>query len=153
MELLAPSAEIKTLLISTPAFLHRETIPIIFSCDGLNVNPPLRIDAMPIDTISLAVIMEDPDAPIHTWTHWLIWNIPATTHIEQDTHLGVCGINDFKKSCYSGPCPIQGTHRYVWKVYTLNKMLKLKKGASKKELELAMLESITGYGELTGLYK
>ena len=97
--------------------------------------------------------MEDPDAPLHTWLHWLVWNIPVTHLLEEDTTKGVRGINDFKQSSYSGPCPMSGSHRYVWKVYALDTTLKIKKGSTRKELETAMSGHIIGYGELTGIYK
>ena len=153
MQTLAPAVAIKTLKIKSSAFEEKGPIPILYTCDGRNVSPPMHIDSIDEQTVSLAIIMEDPDAPLHTWLHWLVWNIPVTHHLEEDTLKGITGINDFKKSCYSGPCPMSGSHRYVWKVYALNNTLKLKKGSTRKELEAAMAGHIIGYGELSGVYK
>ena len=153
MQALAPAVAIKTLKISSPAFEDKGHIPVLYTCDGKNVSPPLHIDSIDENAVSLAIIVEDPDAPLHTWLHWLVWNIPITHHLEENTNKGVTGMNDFKESSYSGPCPMSGSHRYVWKVYALDHTLKLKKGSTRKELDLAMSGHIIGYGELSGIYK
>jgi Raf kinase inhibitor-like YbhB/YbcL family protein len=153
MPTLAPASDIKTLMVRSTAFENKGPVPVAYTCDGKNVNPPLQFDGIRTDAISLAIIMDDPDAPLHTWVHWLIWDIPVTHHLEENTTKGIQGINDFKKSMYSGPCPMSGSHRYVWRVFALDTTLKLKKGSTRKELESAMAGHVIGYGELTGIYK
>jgi Raf kinase inhibitor-like YbhB/YbcL family protein len=128
-------------------------MPSRFTCDGLNINPPLDIGRIPEHTKSIALIIDDPDAPHTTFIHWVVWNIPVTTHIEEDSIPGTEGRNDFHRNHYGGPCPPSGTHRYFFKVYALDSLLDLKAGSAKKELLEAMEGHILGYGELIGLYK
>jgi Raf kinase inhibitor-like YbhB/YbcL family protein len=142
------------LKITSEAFENNEYIPSIYTCEGKNINPPLKIKNIPSNTGSLAIIMEDPDAPSGTFTHWMVWNIPPTSQIEENSFpLGVEGINDYKISEYNGPCPPTGTHRYFIKIYALNSMLDVKKNSTKSNLERVMQEHILAYGELIGLYQ
>ncbi len=112
----------------------------------------MNIGDIPEKAISLVLIVDDPDAPGKTWVHWLVWNIPITHHIKENSIPGEQGWNDFKKISYGGPCPPSGTHRYFFKVYALNALLKLTPRTTKKELELAMGDHILAYGELMGLF-
>jgi Raf kinase inhibitor-like YbhB/YbcL family protein len=143
----------KELKVSSKAYRDGEYIPVKYSCDGANVNPPLDIEHIPDNTMSLALIVDDPDAPIGTWVHWIAWNIPVTHHIKENEIHGIEGYNDFQQHHYGGPCPPSGTHRYFFKVYALDSLLDLPATAKKTELEKAMSEHIIGFGELTGLYK
>jgi Raf kinase inhibitor-like YbhB/YbcL family protein len=145
--------DIEALHISSPEFETNGFIPPRFTCDGANVNPPLEIYDIPPGTKSLALIMDDPDAPIRAWVHWVAWNIPVSTHIKEDTLLKEQGINDFRKNKYDGPCPPYGIHRYIFKVYALDAPLALAPEVGKNELEKAMQGHVLGYGELVGRYK
>jgi Raf kinase inhibitor-like YbhB/YbcL family protein len=143
----------KLLKISSAAFNDGEMIPSQYTCDGKNINPPLDIKNIPEETKSLAIIMDDPDAPIGTWVHWLVWNIPVTHHIKENAEFNYEGLNDFQQHHYGGPCPPSGTHRYFFKLYALDALLDLPPETKKIPLEKAMSEHIIAFGELIGLYK
>lgn len=138
--------------ISSPVFKNGESIPIKYTCDGLNVSPPLQIKGIPEKTACLAVILNDPDGPIGVWVHWLVWNIPVTNFIKENGIEGIEGINDFQQHKYGGPCPPSGTHRYVFKVYALDELLNLLLISKQFQVEKAMRGHILGYGELMGFY-
>ncbi len=142
----------KELKITSSAFKNNDSIPIKYTCDGDDVNPPLTIEDVPKETRSLVLIVDDPDAPIGTWVHWIVWNIPPTEEIEEDSIPGVEGINDYKKHSYGGPCPPSGTHRYFFKVYALGTKLDLDVNSKKKDVERAMEGHILAKGEIVGLY-
>ena len=95
------------LKIISSAFKYNERIPAKYTCDGIDVNPPLKFRNIPTGTKSLVLIVDDPDAPMGTWIHWIVWNIPPTEEIDEDTVPGIEGINDFNKNSYGGPCPPQ----------------------------------------------
>jgi Raf kinase inhibitor-like YbhB/YbcL family protein len=119
--------------ITSIVFDEGETIPDLYTCNGINVSPPLNWDILPADTESIAIICEDPDAPGGLWTHWIIFNIPADTiylpqHVmgrEELDNGAKQGLNDFGSVGYGGPCPPSGTHRYFFKIYALDKKLDL----------------------------
>ncbi len=139
--------------IISPAFEHNQIIPRKYTCQGEDTSPPLEISHIPQETKSLSLIVDDPDAPMGTWVHWVVFDIPITTKIEENTIPGKQGINDFGKRDYGGPCPPSGTHRYFFKIYSLDTTLNLKEGISIKALEKAMQGHILGQAELIGLYK
>ena len=141
------------LLITSSVFENRRSIPAKYTCDGDDVNPPLKIEGIPGNTKSLILIVDDPDAPMGTWDHWIVWNIPLTEKIEQNSVPGVEGMNDFGRRSYGGPCPPSGTHRYFFKVYALDTKLDLKPNSRKKDVERAMKERILAQGEIIGLYR
>jgi len=143
----------KELTVSSPAFENNKLIPSKYTCDGDNVNPPLTIEGVPDETKSLVLIVDDPDAPMGTWDHWIVWNIPPTSKIEENTVPGTEGVNDSRKHSYGGPCPPWGTHRYFFKVYALNAKLNLNPNSNKKDVEKAMQDHILAKGELIGLYR
>src|SRR5260370_9195623 len=139
--------------ISSPAFQEGGTIPEKFSKNGQNVNPELRIEGAPAEVKSLTLIVDDPDAPVGLFTHWLVWNIDSkTTEIaENNGPKGpVQGTNDYPNLCYGGPRPPSGTHRYYFKIFALDRMLDLKSGAKRRELDAAMRGHIVGQAELMG---
>lgn len=141
-------------LVST-AFAPNGVIPKRYTCDGENLSPPLAWSHLPPQTKSIALIMDDPDAPIGTFVHWVIFNIPpeVTGFAEGEKGIGVEGSNDFRKVGYGGPCPPRGSnHRYFFKVYALDIKLNLDTGATKKDLEKAMQGHILDQGELIGRY-
>ena len=140
--------------LSSPAFLPNSLIPAKYTCDGENFNPPLAISGLPPAAKSLVLIMDDPDAPGRTWTHWVKWNIPPTlTEIhDNEEPSGVSGRGTGGNLTYQGPCPPSGIHRYFFKLYALNTELFLPLGATKTEVEQAMKEHILDQAELVGRY-
>jgi hypothetical protein len=144
------------LQLTSQAFAHNGMIPPEYTCDGADGNPPLTIRNAPAKSRSLALIVDDPDAPRGTWVHWVVWNIrPETTEIPANSAPGGApqGTNDFGKQGYGGPCPPSGTHRYFFKLYALDAPLALKTGATKAQLEEAMKGHILEKTELLGLYR
>ncbi len=145
----------KRMNLTSNAFAPNADIPAKYTCDGDNVNPPLTIKEMPAEAKNLALIMDDPDAPMGTWLHWTIWNInPATTEITENfVPTGAAeGTTDFGSTGYGGPCPPSGTHRYFFKLYALDTEINLPAGAQLKELEQAIAGHVLDQAELIGLY-
>lgn len=144
------------LTLTSPAFEHSGTIPKQYTCDGDNVNPELRIAGIPEAAKSLVIMVEDPDAPVGTFTHWLVWNIPpdTTTIAVGAKDIGVEGMTSFSRTGYGGPCPPPGKkHRYYFKVFALDSTLDLlSAGANKTQLEMAIEKNLLAVAELTGLY-
>jgi Raf kinase inhibitor-like YbhB/YbcL family protein len=141
------------LKITSPGFQHEGWIPGVYTCEGMNISPPLDIQNIPGKARCLALIVDDPDAPVRTWVHWVVWNIPVTHHLREDKVHGREGLNDFQQHKYRGPCPPSGTHRYFFKVYALDALLNLPSDAGKRDLEKAMSDHIIAFGEMIGLYK
>lgn len=142
----------KLLRVTSTAFHENELIPVKYTCDGENVNPPLNIEGIPEEAKCMVIIVDDPDAPVHTWAHWLVWNIPVTHHVHENSIHGIQGLNDFLQHRYGGPCPPSGTHRYFFKIYALNDVLNLPPDTKKIQLEKAMSEHVIAFGETIGLY-
>ncbi|NIS37828.1 YbhB/YbcL family Raf kinase inhibitor-like protein [Candidatus Saccharibacteria bacterium] len=138
--------------LTSPEFKHVEAIPQKFTCDGEDINPILLIADIPDKAKSLALVVDDPDAPAGTWVHWVVFNIPITERIEEDSVPGTQGINNFNKVNYGGPCPPSGTHRYFFHIYALDDELDLQEGVTKQELEAAMQGHMLDKAELIGLY-
>jgi Raf kinase inhibitor-like YbhB/YbcL family protein len=139
--------------LTSKTFNHNESIPRRFTCQGDDLNPQLSIAEIPEKTQSLALVMEDPDAPGKTFDHWILYDIPPSTNeIAEGASAGTAGINDFGKTGYGGPCPPSGTHRYFFKVYALDKKLDLREGLDKYELQAAMQGHILDRAEMVGLY-
>ena len=141
--------------ISSPAFQEGGTIPEKFSKNGQNVNPELRIEGAPAEARSLALIVDDPDAPVGLFTHWLVWNVdPKTTEIAENSvpKGGLQGTNDFPGQRYDGPQPPSGTHRYYFKIFAVDRTLDLKSGAKRREVDAAMRGHVIAQGELMGRY-
>jgi Raf kinase inhibitor-like YbhB/YbcL family protein len=144
-----------SITITSTAFADGDKIPRLYSCDDQNVSPPLAWTGVPTTTVSLALIMDDPDAPGGTWVHWVLFNLPGNiSGLEQGKNKeGTEGKNDFNKLGYGGPCPPRGsTHRYFIKLYALDKMLDLKAGSTKAQVESAMRGHILAQGQLMGRY-
>ncbi len=139
--------------LSSPEFKNNDFIPRKFTCQGEDINPALIIEEMPKETESLALIVDDPDAPMGTWIHWVVYDIAPVSRIEENSIPGKQGSNDFGRKNYGGPCPPSGTHRYFFKIYALDTMLNLREGISKSGLEKAMEGHILAKAELIGLYK
>lgn len=147
--------------ITSPAFEEGGMIPEKYTCDGIDVSPPLMWSSVPEGTVTLALICDDPDAPIGTFVHWVLFNLPVTitelpenTQPENELESGAKqGRNGFLKIGYGGPCPPRGTHRYYFKLYALDTELNLKAGIKKKKLLKAMEGHILSKGQLMGKYK
>ncbi len=141
--------------VTSSAFSEGGKIPRLYTCDDQNVSPPLAWTGVPSDTASLALIVDDPDAPAGTWVHWVLYNMPGDlAGLEQGKNGGgIDGLNDFRKTGYGGPCPPRGSnHRYFFKLYALDTRLDLKVGATKAQLEAAMQGHILAQGQLMGRY-
>ncbi len=141
--------------ITSSAFQEGGDIPSKFSRDGQDINPALRIEGTPSNAKSLLLIMDDPDAPVGLFTHWLVWNIDSkTTEIaEKSVPKGaVQGTNDYPTLGYGGPQPPSGTHRYYFKIFALDQTLDLKAGAKRAEVDAAMRGHVIAQGELMGRY-
>ena len=141
------------LIVKSPVFENNQSIPKKYSCDGEEVNPPLTIEGIPSATKALALIVDDPDAPRGTFDHWLVWDIPPTGKIEENSVPGTQGVNSAGQTAYVGMCPPSGTHRYFFKVYALDIMLNLSPNSTKKDVEKAMQSHVLAQGELIGLYR
>ncbi len=139
--------------ITSEAFEHNAFIPVKFTCQGKGANPPLSIERVPKETKSLALIVDDPDAPGGDFVHWVVYDAPVTERIEENTVFGKQGINSSGKPGYVSPCPPTGVHRYFFKVYALDTLLNLKAGISKSDLEFAMAGHILDKAQLVGLYQ
>lgn len=142
--------------LTSPVFTNNQSIPQKYTCDGQDISPPLQISEVPEGTASLVLIIDDPDAPMGTWDHWVVWNInPSTTSIEEDgvSEGAVQGMNSFGKQPYGGPCPPSGTHHYYFKLYALDTRLELDVSSKKKDVEVAMEGHILDRAELVGLYQ
>jgi len=151
-----------TFAISSPSFSNGGKIPAKFTCDGTDVSPELTWTASPPGTQSFTLIADDPDAPVGTWTHWVLFNLSTHTtalpesvaKVDEVPSGGRQGRNDFRKIGYGGPCPPSGKlHRYFFKLYAVDEMLDLKPGASKEDVELAMQDHILARAELMGTYR
>jgi len=144
-----------TLTLSSSAFKQNGPVPSKYTCDGADVNPPLAINVVPAGARSLALIVDDPDAPAGVWVHWVVWNIGAnTTEIKENSvpQGAQQGLTDFRDRKYGGPCPPSGTHRYFFKLYALDTVLTLGPAATKPALDQAMKGHIIGQTELIGKY-
>ncbi len=153
-----PSADAAIVLSST-AFEHESAIPRRHTCDGDDVSPPLAWTGVPDTARSLALIVDDPDAPKGTWVHWVLYNLTADTNelgegASTDQVAAVDGKNDFGRVGYGGLCPPSGSeHRYFFNLYALDSSLSLAPAASKAALVSAMEGHILAQGTLTGKYK
>ncbi len=150
------------LSLSSTAFNEGDRIPVKYTCDGLDMSPPLAWGEPPQPTRAFALIVDDPDAPVRVFTHWVLFNLPADIRqlpedipAQQQLENGALqGKNDFGKTGYGGPCPPPGrAHRYRFTLYALDMPLDLKPGASKKQVLDAMEGHILGQGQLTGTYQ
>jgi Raf kinase inhibitor-like YbhB/YbcL family protein len=142
----------KLKLIST-VFSHKGHIPPKYTCEGENINPPLKVENIPDGTKTLALIVEDPDAPRGVFTHWVLWNISPNEAIAENSNPGISGTNSFGKPGYGGPCPPSGEHRYFFRIFALDDELDLSAGATKEELLDAMKGHIFASAELMGVYQ
>ncbi len=147
--------------VLSSAFDDGAMIPKKYTCDDIDISPPLKWSMVPDGTKTFAIICDDPDAPMGTWVHWVLFNLPANINeLSEDVppleilpNGAKQGRNDFGKIGYGGPCPPGGTHRYYFKIYALSEELKADAGITKSELLKAMEGHILSEGQLMGRYK
>jgi Raf kinase inhibitor-like YbhB/YbcL family protein len=144
-----------SLTLTSDAFANGQSIPAKYSCVGKNISPALAWDEPPTGTKSFALIVDDPDAPMGTWVHWVLFNIPSDTQSLQenaDSSAMSAGKNSSGHTSYDGPCPPSGIHRYFFKLYALDSTLSLSPGATKEQVLKAMESHILAQGELMGTF-
>ncbi len=141
--------------LTVKGFAAQASIPRRFTCDGEDVSPALNWSGEPSRTKSFALILDDPDAPGGTFTHWLLWDIPARVHsLDEGDLIGKAGTNDFGKRGYSGPCPPRGkAHRYFFRLYALDAPLDVPAGAGRAALERSLKSHVIGEAEYMGRYQ
>jgi hypothetical protein len=150
-----------TMKLSSPAFADGAVIPMRYTCTGDDVSPPLAWSDTPAGAKSVALIVDDPDAPVGTWVHWVAFNLPVTAgglpegikDAKQLPSGGTQGTNSWRRIGYGGPCPPSGTHRYFFKLYALDTTLSLGNNATAKDLQAAMKGHILAESQLMGRFK
>ena len=155
-----PTGKVEMKLVST-AFKEGEAIPRQYTCDGIDISPPLEWSGTPKTAKTIAIIADDPDAPSGTWVHWVVYNLPAENiglveNLPATESLkagGFHGKTDFGKVGYGGPCSPSGTHRYFFKVYAVDSELPLRAAATKDELLKAMEGHVVAQAQLMGIYR
>ena len=148
------------MVLTSPAFVEGATIPRQYTCDGANVSPPLAWRAAPAAAQSLALVVDDPDAPSGVWVHWVLFNLSPSASglpegLPQDKVVAggaLQGINSGRATGYSGPCPPSGTHRYYFKLYALDTTLSLAANAAAKDVQAAMQGHVMAEAQLMGRY-
>lgn len=141
--------------ITSPAFSEGAIVPQKYTCQGEDISPPLIISGVPLETKSLVIILDDPDAPNGTFTHWILYNIdPKTTEIDENKipESAILGKNDADNNRYVGPCPPRGTHRYFFTIYALNDILALQGGEKTEEVYKAMQHHVIEQAQLMGKF-
>jgi Raf kinase inhibitor-like YbhB/YbcL family protein len=144
--------------LTSTAFEEGKLIPARYTCDSTNVSPALGWSGFPEKTKSFAIIMDDPDAPMGIWVHWVIYNIPSTvTQLKEKNAAAeikaIDGINSWDEKGYNGPCPPGGSHHYEFKLYALDKLLIETKAMTKEELLNEMKGHVLGEVTLTGIFR
>jgi len=146
---------VPALQLTSTAFANGAAIPKRYSCDAGELSPPLSISGVPGEARSLALIVDDPDAPGGVWVHWVLWNIdPRTAQVAGGSIPAGArqGLNSWQRTGYGAPCPPSGTHRYVFRLFALKERLELPAGSSREDLERAMRGKILSRCEMLGLY-
>ena len=151
-----------SLELTSDAFANGQSIPVKYSCKGKNISPALAWNEPPAGTQSFALIVDDPDAPMGTWVHWVLFNIPANTHnLPEDAQITAktiepnttsVGKNSWGDLRYGGPCPPSGTHRYYFKLYALDTTISLSPGATKEQVLKEMQGHVLAQAELMGTF-
>ena len=151
-----------TIAVTSPAFLEGAPIPALYTADGRDISPPLRWSGVPAAAKTLALVCEDPDAPMGTWVHWVLFNLPAgIADLPENVlpagnapHGARQGLNDFRHAGYGGPAPPPGRpHRYYFRLYALDAELALHPGISRKDLLREMQGHLLAEGQLMGTYQ
>lgn len=149
--------------LSSRAFGNLECIPSLYTCEGADISPPLEWSGAPVNAKTFVLVVQDPDAPdpnhpLRVWTHWVLYNIPATTTYLNEGFTKLpqgarVGLNDWRHLSWNGPCPPIGEHRYFFKLYALDAALSFTIPPTRLELEQAMNTHIIAHAELIGVYK
>lgn len=147
--------------LSSSAFREGEMIPQVYTCDGRDASPPLAWSDVPAGAKSLVLICDDPDAPVGTWVHWVLFDLPpdlnglpeGVTASELAKQGSRQGMNSWKRASYGGPCPPSGTHRYFFKLYALDARLALGDSATAKDVQAAIKGHILAEAQLMGRYR
>ncbi len=146
--------------LTSSAFVEGGMIPKKYTCDGDDISPPLAWSAVPTGAKSLALICDDPDAPVGTWVHWVLFNLPPTVtslpesiSAQKQAAGGMHGMNSWRKLGYGGPCPPSGTHRYFFKLYALDTALSLGNNATAKDVAAAIKGHVIAEGQIMGKYQ
>ncbi len=139
-----------TISVRSSAFQEGGMIPAKYTCDGGDMSPPVAWTGIPQGTKSLALICDDPDAPVGTWVHWVMWNVPPDPQLPDGSRQG---ISDFRRPGYGGPCPPSGVHRYYFMIYALDTMLDLPSSTRKADLLKATKGHVLAEGQLMGKYR
>ena len=147
--------------LTSPAFSEGALIPVEYTCTGGDFSPPLAWSDLPAGAKSLVLIVDDPDAPVGTWVHWVAFNLPVTGRglpegIKDAKQLpggGVQGANSWRRTGYGGPCPPSGIHRYFFKLYALDTILSLDNKAAAKDVQAAMKGHALAETQLMGRFK
>ena len=142
--------------LMSSAFKANGPIPVRYTCDGENINPPLLVNDVPLGTQSMVLTIEDPDAERGVWTHWLLWGIPFNTTVinEGTVPMGAIeGMTDFQRPGYGGPCPPSGMHRYFFTLYALDTTIDLPPDTDKQKLKEVIEEHVIDKAELVGTYQ
>jgi Raf kinase inhibitor-like YbhB/YbcL family protein len=154
--------KVMNLQITSTAFSEGQPVPAKYSCEGSDISPPLAWTNAPANTKSFALIADDPDAPMGTWVHWVLYDLPPSTNalpedVAKTQYIAgnaKQGLNSWPRLGYGGPCPPPGKpHRYFFKLYALDRMLDLKPGLTKKDVEAAMEGHVLAEGQLMGTYQ
>ena len=140
------------LTVGSPSFINGGDIPVEFTCQGEGINPELTVKGIPKTTRTLALVLEDPDAPGGIFDHWVVFNIPPLEKIDEDSSPGSIGRNSKGNNNYHPPCPPTGSHHYIFKIFALDSLVYLDENAGKEAMLAAMESHVLAYGELTGLY-
>ncbi|NLE02176.1 MAG: YbhB/YbcL family Raf kinase inhibitor-like protein [Fibrobacter sp.] len=140
--------------ISSPAFKHGDRIPVKYTSDGENINPELIIESVPSGAKSLVLIVDDPDAPSGTWTHWILYDLPPDlTKIPENSSIGMQGVSTSNQIAYSGPCPPSyQKHRYFFRLFALDIKIGASEGFSRDQIEKKMLNHIIESTEIMGYF-
>lgn len=146
------------LTLTSPVFIQGAVIPKKYTCDGLDMSPPLQWQGAPTTTKSFVLIMDDADAPTGNWDHWIAFNMPATVTELTEGSVNMpegtlMGVNSWKRNDYNGPCPPMAAHRYMFKLYALDKVLELSDRSDKQKVELAMKGHVLESATLMGTYQ
>ena len=140
--------------LTSPAFEHEGDIPARYTCDGDDVSPALTVGDIPPDAVSMALVMDDPDAPAGTWDHWVAYDITPAAQIPEGAEpLGTAGGNSWGRTGYGGPCPPSGTHRYIFTLYALDTRLDLGPDADKATVLDALADHVLAKAVLMGRYR
>ena len=139
--------------LTSTVFDHEGLIPVLYSCDGSDISPPLALAGVLETAVSLALVMDDPDAPVGVWDHWVVYDIAIGAAISEEVaDLGTPGQNSWGRTGYGGPCPPGGIHRYIFTVYALDSELGLESGATKEQVLAAISDHVLAEATLLGNY-